>query len=317
MSVIQNQQPFALRIEPYRTELLAHCYRMLGSSHDAEDVVQETYLRAWRARGQYDDARSTLRTWMYRIATNACLTALKGGSRRPLPSGIVAESDPRGPLVRGEEVSWLQPIPDALVDGVDRVSLRLAFVAALHHLPPRQRAVLILRDVLDFTAAETAEIIGGTVISVNSALRRARVTVEQANPELTSEPAVGEQRAVVERYMAAFVAADVEAIKQLLADDVLMEMPPMTNWFIGRDNYATFMQWVFDQNGTDWRVQPVAANGQPAFAAYRGVAGTFVLHTLQVFTVSPAGISRLSVFQDPEVFAAFELKSVATASEPT
>ena len=161
MTVIPGEPGFDELIEPYRTELFAHCYRMLGSVHDAEDVVQEAYLRAWRAREQYDASRSSVRTWMYRIATNACLTALSSGSRRPLPSGFVAESDPLQPLVRGKEVTWLQPLPDSLLDAgdparsaVDRDSLRLAFMAALQHLSARQRAVLILRDVLEFSAAE-------------------------------------------------------------------------------------------------------------------------------------------------------------------
>jgi RNA polymerase sigma-70 factor (ECF subfamily) len=299
---------FARQIEPYRTEIVAHCYRMLGSAHDAEDVVQETYLRAWRARERYDDSRSSLRTWMYRIATNACLTALESGSRRPMPSGLVAESDPRRPLVRGEEVTWLQPVPDSRVGGVDRGSLRLAFVAALQYLSAHQRAVLILRDVLDFSAAETAEIIGTTVISVNSSLRRARASVRKAGvPDRISEPTEAEQRAWLERYMKAFVAADVEGLKRLLAEDVLMEMPPMLNWFAGRENYAIFMDWVFEISGTDWRVHAVGANGQPAFAAYRGTEDAYRLHTLQVFTMSPAGISRNSVFQDDEVFAVFGL----------
>jgi len=307
VTTIDYQPGFVGRIAPYRRELVAHCYRMLGSAHDAEDVVQETYLRAWRAREQYDESRSSLRTWMYRIATNACLTALESGTRRPLPSGLVAASDPRRPFVRGDEVTWLQPIPDAFVGTVDRGSLRLAFVAALQHLSARQRAVLILRDVLDFSAAETAEIIGATVISVNSSLRRARASIRQADPETVVEPPEAEQRAWIEAYMRAFVAADVEGLKRLVAADVLMEMPPMENWFVGRENYAIFMEWVFARNGTDWLVEPVGANGQPAFAAYVRVDGVHRLHTLQVLTMSADGITRISVFQVDEVFAAFGL----------
>ena len=173
-------------VEPFRTELLAYCYRMLGSAHDAEDLVQDTYLRAWRAREQYDETRSSLRTWLYRIATNACLTALEVRGRRPLPSGQVAASDPLGPLVRGENVAWLQPLPDSLLDAgdpagavIDRSSLRLAFAAALQHLSARQRGALILRDVLSFSASEAAEILGTTVVSVNSSLQRARTRVKE------------------------------------------------------------------------------------------------------------------------------------------
>lgn len=316
MTVIRDEPSFDELIEPYRTELLAHCYRMLGSVHDAEDVVQESYLRAWRAREQYDAARSSVRTWMFRIATNACLTALSTRSRRPLPSGLVAETDPRAPLVPGREITWLQPLPDALLDGgdparsaVDRDGLRLAFVAALQHLSARQRAVLILRDVLEFSAAEAAEILGTTVISVNSALRRARAGIEAAgvHPDRVDEPSEAEQRAWIERYMRAFVDADIEALKRLLAEDVLMEMPPMLNWFVGRDSYGVFMEWVFGAAGTDWRLVPVGANGQPGFAAYRRSGETYALHTLQVFTVGQQGVTRTSVFQDDDVFDSFGL----------
>ena len=306
---------FAEEIEPYRGELTAHCYRMLGSVHDAEDAVQETYLRAWRARETYDASRASLRTWMYRIATNACLTARQSDARRPLPSGFVAASEPLAPFVPGHEVPWLQPLPDALLDAGDPAraamegsTLRLAFVAALQHLSARQRAVLILRDVLDFSAAESAEILGTTVVSVNSALRRARATMAAsgAGPD-THEPSAAEQRAIVERYLAAFRRADVEGLTRLLADEVLMEMPPMLNWFTGRDAYARFMTWVFEANGADWRLVPVGANGQPALAAYVRDGVAYRRHTLQVFTVSRQGITRCSAFQDDEVFAAFGL----------
>jgi RNA polymerase sigma-70 factor (ECF subfamily) len=302
-------------VEPFRTELLAYCYRMLGSAHDAEDLVQDTYLRAWRAREQYDETRSSLRTWLYRIATNVCLTALDVRGRRPLPSGLVAASDPLGPLVRGENV-WLQPLPDSLLDAgdaagavIDRSSLRLAFAAALQHLSARQRGALILREVLSFSAAETAEILGTTAVSVNSALQRARTRVKEAGvlQEPLSEPSAAEQRAWVDRYMTAFEHADVEGLKRLLTEDVVMEMPPMVNWFAGPGNYGLFMDWVFEAAGTDWRLKAVAANGQPGFAAYRRVDAGYELHTLQIFTVTAGGISRNSVFQDPEIFASFGL----------
>ncbi|MDQ1544967.1 MAG: polymerase sigma-70 factor, subfamily, partial [Actinomycetota bacterium] len=311
-------------LEPFRSELLAYCYRMLGSSHEAEDLVQDTYLRAWRARDQYDETRSSLRTWLYRIASNACLTALEVRGRRPLPSGLVGASDPLGPLVPGENVAWLQPLPDSMLDAgdpartvVDRSSLRLAFVAALQHLSARQRGALILRDVLGFSAAETAEILGTTVVSVNSSLQRARTRVTDAGvrQEQLSEPSAAEQRAWVDRYMMAFENADVEGLKRLLTADVLMEMPPMLNWFVGLDNYGLFMEWVFEKAGTHWYLKSVTANGQPGFAAYRRVGidvgvddgVEYELHTLQIFTVTAEGISRNSVFQDPEVFASFGL----------
>ncbi|MGW3622452.1 sigma-70 family RNA polymerase sigma factor [Streptomyces sp. NPDC000880] len=310
-------QEFGRRIDPYRSELLAHCYRMLGSVHDAEDLVQETYLRAWRAREQYDEGKASVRTWLYRIATNACLTALDGRSRRPLPSGLVEPSDPTRPLVFGADITWLQPFPDARISHADpaaalvaRGSLRLAFVAAMQVLSARQRAALILREVLEFSAAETAQILDTTTAAVNSALQRARARLSEAgvSEARIEEPPEAERRAMVDRYVEAFLKADVAAIKRLLTDDVLMEMPPMVNWFVGREAYGQFMEWVFAKGGTDWRVLPVSANGQSAVAAYvRGASGAYEVHTLQVFTVTVEGISRNSVFQDAEVFAAFGL----------
>ena len=313
---------FDRRVEPFRTELLAYCYRMLGSVHDAEDLVQETYLRAWRASQQYDETRSSLRTWLYRIATNACLTALEGRRRRPLPSGLVAASDPLGPLVQGEDAAWLQPLPDSLLDGgdparavIDRSSLRLAFAAALQHLSARQRAALILRDVLSFSASEAAAILGTTAVSVNSSLLRARARMQDAGirPDGLSEPSAADQRAWVDRYMKAFEQADVEGLKRLLTEDVVMEMPPMLNWFAGPANYGLFMEWVFAAAGTDWRLTPVTANGQPGFAAYRRAGDRYELHTLQVFTVTAAGISKNSVFAEPAVFASFGLAAALDA----
>ncbi|QJY47396.1 sigma-70 family RNA polymerase sigma factor [Pseudonocardia broussonetiae] len=313
---MSGEEGFDRRIEPFRTELLAYCYRMLGSVHDAEDLVQETYLRAWRAREQYDEMRSSVRTWLYRIATNACLTALKSRGGRPLPSGLVAASDPLAPLAPGEH-AWLQPLPDSLLQAgdpavtvIERSSLRLAFASALQHLSARQRGALILRDVLGFSASETAEILDTTGASVNSSLQRARARLKETGlrQELVDEPSAAEQRAWVERYMNAFEVADVEALKRLITEDVLMEMPPMLNWFIGRANYALFMGWVFDAAGKDWRLEETTANGgQPGFAAYRRVGDGYQLHTLQIFTVTAEGISRNSVFQDPEIFAAFGL----------
>ena len=316
---------FERSLEPFRPELLAYCYRMLGSAHDAEDLVQDTYLRAWRAREQYDETRSSLRTWLYRIATNVCLTALEVRGRRPLPSGVVAASDPQGPLVPGENVAWLQPLPDSWLDSgdpaaaeLDRSSLRLAFASALQHLSARQRGALILRDVLRFSSSETAEILGTSVASVNSSLQRARARVKElgGEPAHGSEPSASEQRAWIDRYMKAFEHADVEGIKRLLTQDVIMEMPPMVNWFSGPDNYGLFMDWVFEIAGTDWRLEAVAANNQPGFAAYRRVGDRYELHTLQIFTVTPAGITRNSVFQDPEIFTTFGLRAELDPNGP-
>lgn len=306
---------FEERIEPFRTELLAYCYRMLGSAHDAEDLVQDVYLRAWRAREQYDASLSSLRTWLYRIASNVCLTALETRSRRPLPSGLVAATDPLAPLVHGGEITWLQPLPDALLRSgdpaqvaVDRASLRLAFAGALQRLSARERGAVILRDVLGFSAAETADVLALSVAAVNSALQRGRSRLRASRQDDGGNgPPPAEQRAWVERYMRAFEQADITGLKLLLTDDVVMEMPPMTNWFAGPDNYGAFMEWVFDVGGTDWHLIPATGNGQPGFAAYRRDGDGYALHTLQILTVTVGGISHNSVFQDPEVFASFKL----------
>ncbi|GAA2169320.1 MULTISPECIES: sigma-70 family RNA polymerase sigma factor [Glycomyces] len=312
---VDEKADFDRRIEPFRGELIAFCYRMLGSAHDAEDLVQDTYLRAWRARSQYDGARASLRTWLYRIATNVCLTALEVRGRRPMPAGFVAASDPLGPLVQREHATWLQPLPDAMLRDpagtvIDRSSLRLAFSAALQHLSARQRGALVLREVLGFSAAETASILGTTVASVNSSLQRARArmkAVEGAEAQ-TIELTTAEERAWVDRYVKAFEVADIEGLKRLLTQDVILEMPPMVNWFAGRDNYGQFMGWVFDRAGSDWRFRAVSANGgQPGFATYQPDGGGYRLHLVQVFTVTAQGISRISAFQDAAVFESFGL----------
>lgn len=308
-------QDFGHRIEPFRTELVAYCYRMLGSSHDAEDLVQDTYLRAWRAREQYDAARSSLRTWLYRIATNVCLTALETRTRRPLPSGLVPASEPLGPLVHGGERTWLQPLPDALLDPgdpahavVDRSSLRLVLAGALQRLSARERGAVILRDLLGFSAAEAAQVLGTTVASITSSLQRGRARLREAGVrDDLREPSGAEQRAWLDRYMRAFEQADVPGLTQMLTDDVTMEMPPMVNWFTGPRSYGQFMSWVFDVGGTDWQLTQVAANGQPGFAAYRRAEDGYELHTLQILTVTADGISRNTVFQEPEVLASFGL----------
>ena len=191
---------------------------------------------------------------------------------------------------------------------IDRSSLRLAFAAALQHLSARQRGALILRDVLSFSASEAADILGTTVVSVNSSLQRARTRMKElgVRQEPLSEPSAAEQRAWVDRYMKAFERADVEGLKRLLTQDVLMEMPPMINWFTGPANYGLFMEWVFGAAGTDWRLTR-SRQGQPGFAAYRRIGDGYELHTLQIFTVTAEGIGRNSVFQDSEVFESFGL----------
>jgi RNA polymerase sigma-70 factor (ECF subfamily) len=319
-----TSEDFTVQTDPFRPELLAHCYRMLGSVHDAEDLLQETLLRAWRAYDQYDPSRAALRTWLYRIATNACLTALEQRSRRPLPSGLGPPGDdPDQPQIRGEEVPWLQPIPDAMLgDPADAVfsrsSLRLAFVAAMQFLPARQRAVLILREVLDWPAADVAAALDMTTAAVNSALQRARARLGEAGlgEDQIDEPADPGHRAQIERYAVAFENADLAALQKLLTDDAVLEMPPLLNWYAGREAYIRFIARVFTLRGTDWRMVPTHANGQPALAAYtRAQDGGYALNTLQVFTVTASGISRNTAFQDQDLFDTFGLPNKITGAE--
>ncbi len=313
------------RYEVYRGDLLAHCYRMLGSVQEAEDLVQETFLRAWRAADRYEPERASIRTWLHRIATNVCLTALRGRARRPLPSGLGrAGDDPYVPLIPDFDVAWLQPFPDArLGDPADavqqRAGLRLAFIAALQLLPARQRAVLVLREVLQLPAAEVAGILGSSVASVNSGLQRARATLRAAGPVLAElrEPSDPDERAVVERYLVAFEAADVAALTRLLAEDVELEMPPVALWLAGRAHYREFMQRVFAMRGVGWRLQRVRANGGTALAAYvpDPVTGALRAHSLQVFAVAGGLIRRCVTFVEPAVFDLFGLPATASAAE--
>jgi len=309
------------RHEAFRGDLLAHCYRMLGSVHEAEDLVQETLLRAWRAADRYDPQKASLRTWLHRIATNACLTALEGRARRPLPSGLgPAGNDPQVPLVPSLEIPWLQPFPDTrLGDPADavqqRAGLRLALIAALQLLPPRQRAALVLREVLQLPAAEVALVLDTSVASVNSSLQRARATLREAGPVLDElrEPADLAERAVVDRYLAAFEAADVPGLTRLLADDVVMEMPPVDLWLAGKVHYRQFMERVFAMRGPGWRLFPVQANGSTALAAFAPdpATGGHRPHSLQVFTVTDGRIRRCVTFADPTVLDLFAVSAPA------
>jgi RNA polymerase sigma-70 factor (ECF subfamily) len=297
---------FEAAIEPHRHELRVHCYRMLGSAHDADDLVQETMLRAWRAYTTYDPERASIRTWLYRIATNACLNALGSRKRRPLPSGAgPVFDDPEAAFVAGFEVPWLQPLPvDPAASAVERSQLRLAFVAALQLLPPRQRAALILCEVLDLPAAGVADVLGTTTASVNSALQRARARLSEVgvDPDAQAEPAAG-QRAVVNRFVEAFERADVAALTALLTDDVVLEMPPMWNWYRGPADFGAFMRRVFRRRGEQWRTVPLWANGEAGFAAYASGA----LRTVQILTVEAGRVTRMTVYQDETVFDLFAL----------
>ena len=318
-----SREDFGRLTEPLRAELLAHCYRMLGSVHDAEDQVQETLIRAWRSYDEFE-GRASLRTWLYRIATNACLRALENRSRRPLPSGLGGPGqDPEAPLAPARlEVPWLQPFPDARLGtepadpadvAVSRASLRLALIAALQYLPPRQRAVLIFRDVLSWHAAEVADLLGTTTAAVNSTLQRARAQLRRAAPAADSvrEPAGPADRELLARYAAAFENADVDALTVLLHRDAVLEMPPLPTWFAGRDQAGRFLRTRVLRRPGDFRLIQTTANGQPALASYlRDRGGVHRAHAIQVLTVTPSGIARIISFNDPELVATFGLPPV-------
>jgi RNA polymerase sigma-70 factor (ECF subfamily) len=304
---------------PFRGELLALCYRMLGSADEAEDLVQETYLRAWRSYDRFE-GRSSVRTWLHAIATNVCLTAIGRRGRRPLPSGLGAPAeDAAAPLVTGPEVPWLQPFPDALLAGeqqdpaavaASRAGVRLALVAALQYLPARQRAVLILRDVLQWPAADVADLLGTTTTAVNSGLRRARAQLAQVLPaeEELAEPAEPDRRALLDRFAAAIENADGSALAELLREDAALEMPPLLTWFTGRQAVAGFVTAHLLTGPGVLQLVPVPANGQPAFAVYqRGPAGAYQAHAVLVPAVTSTGIARIVAFQDPGLFRAFRL----------
>jgi RNA polymerase sigma-70 factor (ECF subfamily) len=302
----------------FRGELLAHCYRILGSAEEAEDLVQETYLRAWRSYGSFE-GRSSVRTWLYRIATNACLTAIQRRGRRPLPSGLGApSSDSDAPLRASPEMPWLQPLPDALLAGPEhdpaavaasRAGIRLALVAALQCLPPRQRAMLILRDVLDWPAAQVAELLGTTTTAVNSGLRRARDQLARALPteDEVTEPDEPALRELLDQFAAAFEDGDVSALAELLRADAALEMPPMATWFAGRETVTDFLARLFADAGS-FRLMPVTTNGQPAFAAYQlETTGDSRAHAILVPAFTKMKITRIVIFLGTALFGLFGL----------
>ena len=323
-------QEFTISTSQFRGELLAHCYRMLGSAEEAEDLVQETYLRAWRSFDGFE-GRSSVRTWLYRIATNVCLTAIERRGRRPLPSGLAGPAqDPETPVVPSLEVPWLQPFPDTLLSGqgedpaavaASRAGIRLAWVAALQYLSARQRAILILRDVLEWPAARVAELLGTTTTAVNSGLRRARAQLAQALPaeDELAEPTAPGQRTMLERFAAAFENADTKALAELLREDVTLEMPPAPAWFAGRAAVLGFYATrALDAPGR-FRMVPAMANGQPAFAVYqRERDGVYRADAVTVPTLTTTGIARIVTFRNPGLFALFGLPMDygATAAGP-
>jgi RNA polymerase sigma-70 factor (ECF subfamily) len=301
--------PAFAELEQHRRELTAYCYRMLGSPFEAEDAVQDTLLRAWKAIDRFE-GRSALRSWLYRIATNVCLDMLGGRERRARPMDLGPSGEPVLDNLRElPEVTWIEPIPDPAETTVERESIRLAFVAALQYLPPRQRAVLILREVLHWQASEVAELLETSVASVNSALQRARATLADANVH-DSAPVLEEaDRELLERYVKAFERYDIEALTSLIHEDATQSMPPYDLWLTGRDDI--FAWWLGPGIGCKGsRVIPtVAANGSPAFAQYKpSPDGGYEPWALQVLELSGGRIAELTFFLDTErIFPLFGL----------
>lgn len=328
---VGDQDAFQRLTEPYRREVQLHCYQMLGSFQDAEDLVQETFLRAWRGLNGFE-GRSSFRNWLYRIATNACLNALakRANIRRALPEtqGPPAEEMPGGAPVT--EAPWLEPYPDSALEGIADTapgpdaryelheSVQLAFIAAIQLLPPRQRAVLLLRDVLGWSAAETAILLDTSVAAANSALQRARTTLEKQFP--TGQPNAApslpmpddQQRTLLDRYVRAWEDADLDGFVALLRDDATISMPPWPHWYRGREAIRKLLEWIWRPR-TDGnrppasRLLPTAANGQPAFALFRRDAegDEWRAHTLQVLTLQDGAVSAITAFRDPRFVVAF------------
>jgi RNA polymerase sigma-70 factor, ECF subfamily len=310
------QQDFIDQAAPFRAELIAHCYRMLGSAQDAEDLVQETYLRGWRGYESFEE-RAALRTWLYRIATTACLRALQNRARRVLPAGLGAPSVDPEVDVDGSKAGypWLEPLPDTFTPEAAvtaKQNIRLAVVTAMQELPARQRAVLILRDVVAFSAAEVAELLETTPAAVNSALQRARAHLADVAPsdDDITEPDDRELLALVERYCAAFENGDMAALTALLQADVKLEMPPFAVWFTGRDAVTRFLAArAFAEPGAVLMI-PTSANGQPAVADYRrDEHGVMRSHAIHVLTAGVGCITAITVFLEPALFAVFGMPS--------
>ena len=302
-----DREAFAALVQPFRNELRTHCYRMLGSYQDAEDALQETLLAAWRNLGSFEH-RSSVRTWLYRIATNQCLNARRSSSRREARElGVPPMPLPRP--TRLGEIFWLEPAPDAVVGAVDdsrpdvryeqSESISLAFVTALQHLPPRQVAVLLLRDVLGFRASEVAEMLDATVDSVNSALKRARARLHDLRPEADAAPTPGSaaEHDLVGRFVSAYESGDIDRLVELFTDDVFFSMPPLPQEYEGRDAVGEFFALLFEV-GRVYRTVPTRANGQPAFGLYaRAADGVFHGTGFMVLTLAGGGIKALTRFE--------------------
>ncbi len=313
--------------EPFRRELKVHCYRMLGSLHEAEDAVQETYLRAWRSFDSFD-GRGSFRAWLYRIATNACLDTLAGRkhANRFLPDQRAPATTEMPDGTPATDVAWLEPYPDADLEGIaddapnpeakytSRQAVQLAFVAVIQQLPPRQRAVLLLCDVLGWSAAEAAALLGGSIASVNSALQRSRETLAKryadGRPPVAAAPSPA-QKELIGRYVHAWEALDLDGFVSLLKEDATYTMPPLPQWYAGREAIRTFFEWAWKLYG-GFRMVPTAANRQAAFAAYArtGTHGPWTAHSVHVLELEQDTISRLTLFAKPAgpgLFHAFGL----------
>ena len=316
-----DEDAFARVLAPYRTELHAHCYRMLGSVHDAEDALQETLLRAWRGLGRFE-GRSGLRSWLYRIATNACLRMIERRPQRVLPIDYGPPADPHDGLAPPlTESVWVEPYgdeeeglaaPEARFER--RESIELAFVAALQHLPARQRAVLILRDVLGFSAREVAETLDSAPTALDSVLQRAHRSVEQRLPAQSQQATLrtlGDERLseLVGGYVDAWERGDIDAVVAMLAEDVRIAMPPIPTWYSGRDAASAFLAERVLGGGQRWRLLPVRANGGPAFGQYLWDAetGRMAPHGITTLTLSGQKIGQITAFLTPEAFAWFGL----------
>ncbi len=308
---------FLADAQRYRRELLAHCYRMTGSLHDAEDLVQETYLRAWKSYQGFQ-GKSSVRTWLYRIATNTCLTALEGRQRRPLPSGLGTPSSAgTDEIAEHHEVPWLEPLPDESADPGNivgsRESVRLAFVAALQHLSPRQRAVLVLREVLQWKAAEVGEAIGSSTAAVNSLLQRARAQLDAVGPSEDDNivpPESPEAQDLLSRYISAFETYDIDKLVELFTAEAIWEMPPFDSWYQGPQAIGELSRHKCPAEGPgDMRFIPTTANGQPAAALYmrNPETGVHEAFQLQVLDIGKDGIFHVVAFMEQSLFEKFGL----------
>jgi RNA polymerase sigma-70 factor (ECF subfamily) len=317
-----DEDAFARLVGPHRSALHAHCYRLLGSVQDAEDALQETLLSAWRALPRFE-RRSSLKSWLYKIATNASLKAIERRPKRVLPIDYGPAADPhQRPAPPLMETVWLEPYPDARLDAADspdaryeqRESIELAFVAALQHLPARQRAVLILRDVLGYSAKEVGETLEVRPSAVDSALLRAHKTVDERLPTRSQQTTLRalddkELRQIADRFIDAWERTDVDSVVALLAHDATLAMPPWPSWYSGRDAVAAFLHTGPLAPGTRWRMRPARANGQIAFGHYEWnePQQRFVAHGICTLTLDGALIANITNFSDPRLFDHFAL----------